>query len=146
MSSLPGSPPVPANLEDLVGTRDHDLRNENAVQAFSLRSQSPDDCTGTQVFYRHVADDDIFQESSGSTGGPTVILHACSGIDRDRVICNCSNDIGDTDPAARTADMDSILVICFSILLEPDTLNQEIIDVFQPHAPCFRWPEIDPFD
>jgi hypothetical protein len=42
--------------------------------------------------------------------------------------------------------MHSVLVFRFAILLEPDALNQEIIDIFEPHPPSFCWTQRDPFD
>ena len=36
--------------------------------------------------------------------------------------------------------------LLITILPEPDALDQEIVDIFQPHPPSFRWTQSDPFN
>src|SRR6185295_5393584 len=87
-TSLPGSPPVPANLKNLIGASDRDMRNENAVQGFSFGGDRSHNGPGAKISHRHVADHDVFQESSGTPGRSSVILRAGSRVDCDRVVGN----------------------------------------------------------
>ena len=84
--------------------------------------------------------------SSGSTGASPVIFRACPGVDRDRIISHCADDVGDTDPGSRSADMHSVLVTGFPVLLKPDVLHKNVMDIFQPHPPPFCRSQSDPLD